>query len=99
MAKNSLSSFVKKFRQHIFSSDSKYYFANSVKIKVSATKRFLVTHGIKTAKDENVVKNQRKRREQSAIHTLLTEIQKNKRNFNSDLAEALLFANILKYTK
>lgn len=96
MPKNSLSSFVKEFGEHIFSSDGRILFCKYCEVRVSATKRFLVTQHLKTAKHEHAV-NQRKRREQSTIQSLLTENTNKKSDFNSDLAEALLFSNIPLY--
>ncbi|KAL4143990.1 hypothetical protein QTP88_006235 [Uroleucon formosanum] len=96
MPKNSLSSFVKEFGEHIFTSDGKVLFCKLCEVKVSATKRFLVTQHIKTAKHEHAF-NQRKRREQSTSQSLLTENTNKKSDFNSDLTEALVFANIPLY--
>lgn len=63
---SSLSSFVKEFGEHVFSFDGKILFCKLCEVKVSATKRFLVTQHLKTSKHEHAV-NQRKRREQSTI--------------------------------
>ncbi|KAF0738977.1 protein ALP1-like, partial [Aphis craccivora] len=80
-------SFVKEFGEHIFTSDGKVLFCKLCEVKVSATKRFLVTQHIKTAKHEHVF-NQRKRREQSTSQSLFTENTNKKSDFNSDLTEA-----------
>lgn len=96
MPKNSLSSFVKEFGEHIFTSDGKILFCKLCEVKVSATKRFLVTQHLTTAKHKHAF-NQRKRREQSTSQLLLTENTNKKSDFNSDLTEALVFANIPLY--
>jgi len=80
MPKNSLSSFVEEFTEHIFSSDGKILFCKFCEVEVSATKRFLVTQHIKTAKHEHAV-NQRKRRDHSTIQSLLTENTNKKSDF------------------
>ncbi|XP_050530617.1 uncharacterized protein LOC126899610 [Daktulosphaira vitifoliae] len=96
MPKNLLSGFLKEFGENIFSSDGKILFCKFCEVKVSATKRFLVTQHLKTAKHEHAV-NQRKRRKQSTSQSLLTENTNKKSDFNSDLADALLPANIPLY--
>ncbi|KAL4153406.1 hypothetical protein QTP88_001239 [Uroleucon formosanum] len=80
----------------MFTSDGKILFCKFCDVKVSTTKRFLVTQHIKTAKHEQAF-NQRKRREQSISQSLLTENLNKKSDFKSDLTEALVFANIPLY--
>lgn len=77
MPTNSSSNFIKEFAGHIFSSDSKILFFEFCEVKVFASKWFLVTQHIKTVKHERAV-NQRKRRKQSDIQSLLTENIKRK---------------------
>jgi len=94
----SLSSYVKEFGEYVFSSDGKILFCKVCEVKVSASKRFLVTQHLKTAKHEHAV-NLRKKREQSTVQPLLTQNTNKKSDFNSDLTEALLSANIPLYIR
>jgi len=80
----------------VFTFDGKILFCKFSEVKVSATKRFLVTQHIKTTKHEHAF-NQRKRSEQSISQSLLTENSNKKSDFDSDLTEALVFANIPLY--
>jgi hypothetical protein len=47
---SSLSSFVKEFGEHVFSSDGKILFCKLYEVKVSTSKRFLVTQHLKNCK-------------------------------------------------
>lgn len=93
---SSISSFVKEFEEHVFSSVGKILFCKLCEVKVSVSKRFLVTQHLKTAKHEHAV-NHRKRRELSIIQLLFTQNANKKSDFNSDLVEALHSASIPLY--
>lgn len=63
---SSLSSCKKEFGQSVFSSDIKILCCRLCEVKIFASKQFLGTQHLKTAKYEHAV-NHRKRREQSII--------------------------------
>jgi hypothetical protein len=92
---SSLSSFVKEFGEHVFSSDGKILFCKLYEVKVSASKRFLVTQHLKNCKAWACSKSLKKT--QSTVQPLFIQNTNKKSDFNSDLAEALLSANILLY--
>lgn len=88
---SSLSSFVKEFGVHVFSSDDKILFCELCERKVSASKRFLVLQHLKTIKYDHTG-NHRKRLKY--IQSLFIQYTNKKSDFNSDSAEAFLSANI-----
>lgn len=96
MPKNSLGSFVKEFGKDVLSSDGKVLFCKLCEVKVSANKRFLVIQHLKTEKLDHAI-NRTKIREQSTVQLLITQNTNKKNDFNYDLAEALVSANIPLY--
>jgi len=93
---SNLSSYVKEFGEHVFRSDGKILFCKLCEVKVSASKQFLVTQHLKTAKHKHAVNN-RKRREQSTVYPWYTKIHGKGRKSDSNIFPENASCNLSRY--